>query len=137
MIILVLFSVHQGGVYCYASGGGRINACLEFKEMVKDLHLAGIEVIMDVVYNRTNEVDDKYPYTTSFLGIPRCLTYNNYTKSAPCIGMTNTGPTVFHRKLNQCQMRLKEKPIMLQSSVEHSGGQRVCLDLQKLDCGRY
>lgn len=44
MIILVLFSVHQGGVYCYASGGGRINACLEFKEMVKDLHLAGIEV---------------------------------------------------------------------------------------------
>ncbi|CAI9269332.1 unnamed protein product [Lactuca saligna] len=31
------------------------------------------------------------------------------------------------------EMRLKEKPIMLQSSVEHSGGQRVCLDLQKLD----
>ncbi|GJT18985.1 DNA polymerase alpha subunit B [Tanacetum coccineum] len=29
--------------------------------------------------------------------------------------------------------RLKEKPIMLQSSVEHSGGQRVHLDLQKLD----
>ncbi|PWA36219.1 DNA polymerase alpha 2 [Artemisia annua] len=29
--------------------------------------------------------------------------------------------------------RLKEKPIMLQSSVEHSGGQRVRLDLQKLD----
>ncbi|KAI3728383.1 hypothetical protein L6452_17017 [Arctium lappa] len=28
--------------------------------------------------------------------------------------------------------RLKEKPIMLQSSVEHSGGQRVRLDLQKL-----
>lgn len=28
--------------------------------------------------------------------------------------------------------RLKEKPILLQSSVEHSGGQRVRLDLQKL-----
>ncbi|CAK9155820.1 unnamed protein product [Ilex paraguariensis] len=28
--------------------------------------------------------------------------------------------------------RLKEKPILLQSSVEHSGGQRVHLDLQKL-----
>ncbi|KAL7587908.1 hypothetical protein Lser_V15G40073 [Lactuca serriola] len=28
---------------------------------------------------------------------------------------------------------LKEKPIILQSRVEHSGGQRVCLDLQKLD----
>lgn len=29
--------------------------------------------------------------------------------------------------------RLKEKPILLQSSVEHSGGQRVRLDLQKLE----
>ncbi|CAI9293044.1 unnamed protein product [Lactuca saligna] len=29
--------------------------------------------------------------------------------------------------------RLKEKPIILQSRVEHSGGQHVCLDLQKLD----
>ncbi|GAA0154934.1 DNA-directed DNA polymerase [Lithospermum erythrorhizon] len=29
--------------------------------------------------------------------------------------------------------RLKEKPIMLQSSVEHSGGQRVRLDLQKVE----
>ncbi|XP_076889322.1 uncharacterized protein LOC143540040 [Bidens hawaiensis] len=29
--------------------------------------------------------------------------------------------------------RLKEKPIMLQSSVEHSGGQRVRLELQKLE----
>ncbi|XP_052184323.1 uncharacterized protein LOC127796292 isoform X2 [Diospyros lotus] len=29
--------------------------------------------------------------------------------------------------------RLKEKPIMLQSSIEHSGGQRVRLDLQKMN----
>ncbi|KAL3835659.1 hypothetical protein ACJIZ3_010395 [Penstemon smallii] len=29
--------------------------------------------------------------------------------------------------------RLKEKPVLLQSSVEHSGGQRVRLDLQKLN----
>ncbi|GER47328.1 DNA polymerase alpha subunit B [Striga asiatica] len=29
--------------------------------------------------------------------------------------------------------RLKDKPVLLQSSVEHSGGQRVRLDLQKLD----
>ncbi|CAI9093266.1 OLC1v1028731C2 [Oldenlandia corymbosa var. corymbosa] len=29
--------------------------------------------------------------------------------------------------------RLKEKPILLQSSVEHSGGQRIRLDLQKLE----
>nr|GMC93274.1 isoamylase 3, chloroplastic-like [Ipomoea batatas]GMD88804.1 isoamylase 3, chloroplastic-like [Ipomoea batatas]GMD91240.1 isoamylase 3, chloroplastic-like [Ipomoea batatas] len=37
--------------------------------MVKALHDAGIEVILDVVYNHTNEADDKNPYTTSFRGI--------------------------------------------------------------------
>ncbi|KAK1432221.1 hypothetical protein QVD17_09115 [Tagetes erecta] len=54
----------------YASaGGGPVVASQEFKEMVKALHLAGIEVILDVVYNHTNEADDKNPYTTSFRGI--------------------------------------------------------------------
>nr|GEV05107.1 isoamylase 3, chloroplastic isoform X1 [Tanacetum cinerariifolium] len=52
-----------------SSGGGPICASHEFKEMVKALHLAGIEVILDVVYNHTNEADDKNPYTTSFRGI--------------------------------------------------------------------
>lgn len=28
-----------------------------------------MQVILDVVYNHTNEADDKYPYTTSFRGI--------------------------------------------------------------------
>ncbi|KNA12198.1 hypothetical protein SOVF_128120 isoform A [Spinacia oleracea] len=60
----------------YAScGGGPINAALEFKEMVKALHNAGIEVILDVVYNHTNEGDDKYPYTTSFRGIDNKVYY--------------------------------------------------------------
>ncbi|CAI9753532.1 unnamed protein product [Fraxinus pennsylvanica] len=54
----------------YASnGGGPSNASRELKEMVKALHDAGIEVILDVVYNHTNEADDKNPYTTSFRGI--------------------------------------------------------------------
>ncbi|XP_021743595.1 isoamylase 3, chloroplastic-like [Chenopodium quinoa] len=60
----------------YAScGGGPINASLEFKEMVKALHNAGIEVILDVVYNHTNEGDDKLPYTTSFRGIDNKVYY--------------------------------------------------------------
>ncbi|KAH9625411.1 hypothetical protein KSS87_008201, partial [Heliosperma pusillum] len=58
-----------------SSGGGPINAALEFKEMVKALHNAGIEVILDVVYNHTNEGDDKYPYTTSFRGIDNKVYY--------------------------------------------------------------
>ncbi|KAE9457384.1 hypothetical protein C3L33_10706, partial [Rhododendron williamsianum] len=54
----------------YASaGGGPANASREFKEMVKALHGAGIEVILDVVYNHTNEADDDNPYTISFRGI--------------------------------------------------------------------
>lgn len=59
----------------YASGGGGpVRASLEFKKMVKALHQAGIEVILDVVYNHTNEADDEYPYTISFRGIDN-LTY--------------------------------------------------------------
>ncbi|KAG9137782.1 hypothetical protein Leryth_024054 [Lithospermum erythrorhizon] len=60
----------------YASGGGGpISASREFKEMVKALHGAGIEVILDVVYNHTNESDDQYPYTTSFRGIDNKVYY--------------------------------------------------------------
>ncbi|KAJ8762610.1 hypothetical protein K2173_008049 [Erythroxylum novogranatense] len=60
----------------YASdGGGPLNASHEFKQMVKALHNAGIEVILDVVYNHTNEADDENPYTTSFRGIDNKVYY--------------------------------------------------------------
>ncbi|KAK7282836.1 hypothetical protein RIF29_11920 [Crotalaria pallida] len=60
----------------YASdGGGSVNASREFKQMVKALHSAGIEVILDVVYNHTNEADDDNPYTTSFRGIDNKVYY--------------------------------------------------------------
>lgn len=45
----------------YASSsevGGQVR---EFKQMVKDLHAAGLEVILDVVYNHTAEGNDKGP----------------------------------------------------------------------------
>lgn len=45
--------------------GGQVN---EFKQMVKDLHNAGIEVILDVVYNHTAEGNNQGP-TLSFRGI--------------------------------------------------------------------
>jgi isoamylase len=47
------------------SGGGQVT---EFKAMVKALHTAGIEVILDVVYNHTAEGDHTGP-TLSFKGI--------------------------------------------------------------------
>ncbi|GAB4006061.1 glycogen debranching protein GlgX [Nocardioides ultimimeridianus] len=39
----------------YAAGGDRGQQVTEFQQMVKDLHAAGIEVILDVVYNHTAE----------------------------------------------------------------------------------
>ena len=46
----------------------------EFKEMVRTLHAAGIEVILDVVYNHTAETDEFGP-TVSFRGIDNTSYY--------------------------------------------------------------
>ncbi len=48
-----------------ADPNGRLR---EFKEMVKSLHQAGIEVILDVVYNHTGEASERGP-TICFRGI--------------------------------------------------------------------
>lgn len=51
------------------NGGGRLGEQVhEFKHMVKELHRAGIEVILDVVYNHTAESHHLGP-TLSFRGI--------------------------------------------------------------------
>jgi glycogen operon protein len=54
------------GRYAYARDYGE--QVREFKGMVRDLHAAGIEVILDVVYNHTAEGDHLGP-TLSFKGI--------------------------------------------------------------------
>ncbi len=51
--------------------GGQVQ---EFKEMVKALHKAGIEVILDVVYNHTGEGNHKGP-TLSLRGIDNAAYY--------------------------------------------------------------
>jgi isoamylase len=52
----------------YCSAGQRGEQVGEFKTMVKALHSAGIEVILDVVYNHTAEGDHRGP-TLCFRGI--------------------------------------------------------------------
>jgi isoamylase len=52
----------------YAAGGTRGEQVLEFKGMVKALHRAGIEVILDVVYNHTAEGNHLGPML-SFKGV--------------------------------------------------------------------
>jgi glycogen operon protein len=56
----------------YATAGG--NPVDEFKRMVKGLHAAGLEVLLDVVYNHTAEGDQLGP-TLSFRGIDNACYY--------------------------------------------------------------
>jgi len=58
----------------YSSGGGRGEQVQEFKTMVRALHEAGIEVILDVVYNHTAEGNHLGP-TLSFRGIDNAAYY--------------------------------------------------------------
>jgi glycogen operon protein len=64
------FAPHSG----YSANGTLGEQVNEFKEMVKALHRAGIEVILDVVYNHTGEGNHKGP-TLSFRGIDNATYY--------------------------------------------------------------
>jgi isoamylase len=58
----------------YGSAGNHGEQVREFKQMVKSLHKAGIEVILDVVYNHTAEGNEMGP-TLSFKGIDNAAYY--------------------------------------------------------------
>jgi isoamylase len=66
--------------------GGQVR---EFKEMVKTLHRAGIEVLLDVVYNHTAEGSELGP-TLSFKGIDN-TTYYKLVPDQPRYYMNYTG----------------------------------------------
>jgi isoamylase len=58
----------------YCSSGGLGQQKLEFKEMVKAFHQAGIEVILDVVFNHTAEGNELGP-TLCFRGLDNDIYY--------------------------------------------------------------
>ena len=58
----------------YAADGGLGEQVNEFREMVRELHRAGIEVILDVVFNHTGEGNELGP-TISFRGIDNSTYY--------------------------------------------------------------
>jgi glycogen operon protein len=78
----------------YASRGQRGEQVAEFKQMVKTLHTAGIEVILDVVYNHTAEGNQLGP-TLSFRGIDN-QAYYRLSPDQPryYYDFTGTGNTV-------------------------------------------
>jgi len=59
----------------YSSRKDPLGPLNEFRDMVKALHRAGIEVILDVVYNHTSEGDDKGP-TFCFRGFANDVYYS-------------------------------------------------------------
>ena len=66
---VAFFAPHVG--YATAGDGGQVD---EFKSMVRTFHRAGIEVILDVVYNHTAETDHLGP-TLSLRGIDNAVYY--------------------------------------------------------------
>jgi glycogen operon protein len=83
------FSPHSG--YCVDRSG--VSGVNEFRDMVKALHRAGIEVILDVVFNHTDEGNELGP-TESFRGIDNRTYYvlvpNHLASYANYSGAGNT-----------------------------------------------
>ena len=73
----------------YSSSGDRGQQIGEFKTMVREFHRAGIEVILDVVYNHTSEGNRKGP-TLSFRGVDN-LTYYRLVQNNQRYYMDYTG----------------------------------------------
>ncbi|MDR0599272.1 MAG: glycogen debranching protein GlgX [Treponema sp.] len=67
----VAFFAPKGSYAADASPGGQVR---EFKEMVRELHKAGLEVILDIVFNHTAEGNERGP-TFSFRGLDNQIYY--------------------------------------------------------------
>lgn len=77
----------------YSSQGMLGGQVQEFKQMVKDLHKAGIEVILDVVYNHTGEGNHMGP-TLSFRGVDNASYYRLTDDKRYYMDYTGTGNTL-------------------------------------------
>jgi isoamylase len=85
------------GFFCpdsrFASSGDRGEQVSEFKAMVKTLHQAGIEVILDVVYNHTAEGNRLGP-TLCFRGIDNVAHYRLAEDGCHYVDYTGCGNTL-------------------------------------------
>jgi glycogen operon protein len=83
------FAPHQA----YSSRQEALGPVDEFRDMVKALHRAGIEVILDVVFNHTAEGDHRGP-TLSFRGIDNRTYYILEADRARYANYSGTGNTL-------------------------------------------
>jgi glycogen operon protein len=86
---VAFFAPHQA----YSSRRGPLGAVDEFRDMVKALHRAGIEVILDVVFNHTAEGDHTGP-TLSFRGIDNPTYYTLEAGGSRYANYTGCGNTL-------------------------------------------
>ena len=96
---ITFFAPHQG----YSSSPDPLRVLDEFRDMVKALHAAGIEVILDVVYNHTSEGGMGGP-TYSFRGIDNSVYYlldnnNGYSNFSGCGNTLNANTSVVRRMI--------------------------------------
>ncbi len=89
---LNFFTPHAAYATRQAQFGGTGAVLREVKGMVKLLHEAGLEVVLDVVYNHTSEEGPEGP-TTSFRGID-AATYYRQTPDGAYIDTTGCGNTI-------------------------------------------
>ena len=88
----------------YSASGDRGQQVLEFKAMVRELHRAGIEVILDVVYNHTAEGNHLGP-TLAFRGIDNAAYYRLSDEDRSFYyDTTGTGNTPLMRSPHVLQM---------------------------------
>jgi glycogen operon protein len=93
------FSPHNA----YASWGDRGQQVLEFKSAVRALHEAGIEVILDVVYNHTAEGNHLGP-TLSFRGLDNPSYYRLTEDPRYYMDTTGTGNSLLMRSPHVLQL---------------------------------
>ncbi|KAA1258568.1 Glycogen debranching enzyme [Rubripirellula obstinata] len=99
---MAFFSPHRGYAHD-KTPGAQVN---EFKSMVKALHAAGIEVILDVVFNHTCEGNEQGP-TLSFKGLENQVYYilsegQHYCNYSGCGNTINGNHPVVREMIFHC-----------------------------------
>ena len=91
----------------YAASGGRGEQVAEFKRMVRELHAAGIEVILDIVFNHSAEGNELGP-TLSFRGLDNRIYYmldedrRRYKNYSGCGNTLNCNHPVVRTLIRDC-----------------------------------
>jgi glycogen operon protein len=90
----------------YAASGPEHGQLHEFRDMVRAFHAAGIEVILDVVFNHTGEGDDR-GRTYSFRGLDNDLYYlmtpgGRYLNFSGCGNTVNCNHPIVRNLLRTC-----------------------------------